>query len=81
MLKRNTFTNSEVGEFFNKNFVNITIDGEKGVGPSLAKKYSIPGYPTLIIADAKGNPVLYTAGYINPQQLLEFAKEAVSKGK
>ncbi len=31
-LKRNTFSNSKVGDFFNQNFVNITIDGEKEIG-------------------------------------------------
>lgn len=79
MLKQNTFSNDQVGEFFNKNFINVSVDGEKGVGPDLAQKYSIEGYPTLIVADSTGKPVLYTVGYMDASNLLEFAKEALKK--
>jgi thiol:disulfide interchange protein len=79
MLKQYTFTDSSVGDFFNKNFINISIDGEKGIGPQLARQFSIEGYPTLIVADATGKPVLYTMGYISADYLLQFANEAVKK--
>ena len=79
MLKQYTFTDSSVGEFFNKNFVNVTVDGEKGTGPQLAQQYSIEGYPTLVIADATGKPVLITAGYIPTDVLMQFAKEALKR--
>ncbi len=79
MLKKNTFTDEKVAEFFNKNFVNISIDGEKTVGPNLAAKYGIQGYPTLIVTDADGRPLLTAVGYINAGQLMEFAKQALSK--
>ena len=79
MLKQYTFTDSSVGEFFNKNFINVSIDGEKGVGPQLAQQYSIEGYPTLIVADATGKPVLLTAGYLPANVLMQFANEALKK--
>lgn len=80
MLKQYTFTDSSVGEFFNKNFINVSIDGEKGVGPKLARQYSIEGYPTLIVTDATGKPVLITAGYLPADVLLKFANEALKRG-
>ena len=79
MLKQYTFTDSAVGEFFNKNFVNVSVDGEKGVGPQLAQQYAIEGYPTLIVADETGKPVLITAGYIPSDVLMQFAKEALKR--
>lgn len=79
LLKKNTFTDQKVGEFFNKNFVNVSIDGEKGVGPSLAQKYGITAYPSLIVTDGDGKPVLYTMGYIDPATLMEFAQAALNK--
>ncbi len=79
MLKKNTFSDESVGAFFNSNFVNISVDGEKTVGPELARKFSLEGYPTLIVADADGNPLLYTVGYISAEQLMNFAKEALKK--
>ena len=79
MLKKNTFTDEKVAAFFNENFINISVDGEKSVGPELARKYSIEGYPTLIFTDAEGNPVLYTVGFIDADKLMQFAKAAMSK--
>src|SRR5215471_3233340 len=52
MIKQYTFTDSAVGDFFNKNFINVSIDGEKGIGPQLAQQFSIDAYPTLIVTDA-----------------------------
>ena len=79
LLKKNTFTDEKVGDFFNKNFVNVSIDGEKGVGPSLAQKYGITAYPSLIVTNEEGKPVLYTMGYIDPATLLKFADAALKK--
>lgn len=81
MLKKHTFPNKELGEYFNKNFVNVSIDGEKGEGPALARKYDIPGYPTLLILDKDGKVIAKTAGFLQPAQLLQFGKDAVSKKK
>jgi len=79
MLKRNTFTDEAAGKFFNDNFINVSVDGEAGVGPQLAQKFNIIGYPTLIIADADGNVVLQTAGYVDADYLINFAKEALKR--
>lgn len=79
MLKSNTFTDKEAGEFYNKNFINVAIDMEKGDGPSLAGKYGVNAYPTLIFADASGKMVAYTKGYIDAIQLIEFGKFGLSK--
>jgi len=59
--------------------VNVSIDGEKGVGPSLAQKYGITAYPSLIVTDGDGKPVLYTMGYIDPATLMQFAQAALAK--
>jgi thioredoxin-related protein len=79
LLKRNTFTKKEAGDFFNEHFVNIAIDMEKGEGPELADKFSVDAYPTLIIADKDGNLVTYTKGYMNAGQLVEFGRYGLNK--
>jgi len=81
LLKQYTFTDTSVARFFNNNFVNISVDGEKGVGPQLAQQFSIEGYPSLIITDAEGKPVLFTAGYMPAQDLLRFADEALKRSQ
>ena len=54
---------------------------EKGDGPALAAKYNVNAYPTLIIADADGNIITYTKGYINPTELISFGMHGISKNK
>lgn len=79
LLKRNTFTKKEAGDFFNTHFINVAIDMEKGDGPALSQKFEVDAYPTLIIADKNGNIVTYTKGYMNAGQLVEFGKYGLNK--
>lgn len=79
MLKMRTFTNKKVADFFNKNFINISIDMEAGQGPMLAQQWKIQAYPTLIIFDENAKPVLGTMGFMSPDDLMHFAEEALKK--
>lgn len=73
-LKATTFKDAAVGEYFNKRFVSIAIDGEKGEGPALAQKLKLTAYPTLFVLDAKGNVVRKMVGFRTPEQLLREMK-------
>jgi thioredoxin 1 len=73
-LKANTFPDEAVGEFYNANFINLALDGEKGEGRELARKYAIKGYPTLLFVDHTGAVVTKTAGYHNPDKFLDLGK-------
>lgn len=73
-LKSVTFSNKEVGEFYNKTFINIALDGEKGEGLELARKYGIIGYPTLLFIDSKGKVVGQTSGYHKPSEFIELGE-------
>ncbi len=79
MLKLRTFTNKKVADFFNKNFINVSIDMEAGQGPMLAQQWKIQAYPTLIIFDENAKPVLGTMGFMAPDDLMRFAEEALKK--
>lgn len=79
MLKFRTFPNEEVGEFYNANFINVAVDGEKGEGVELARKYNIQGYPSLIYIDSNGQLIAKTAGYRNPKQLIDIGKQIIQK--
>ena len=79
MLKSRTFPDDEVGEFYNANFINVAVDGEKGEGIELARKYKIRGYPTLIFLDSNGKVIAQTAGYRNPEQFIDIGKQIINK--
>jgi len=79
MLKATSFKNSKAATFYNKNFINVAIDMEKGDGPQLAAQWGLQAYPTLIIFSASGKPVLGSVGYINADQLVRFGEAALKK--
>jgi thioredoxin 1 len=79
MLKLTTFKNSKAAEFYNRNFINVAIDMEKGQGPELAAQWRMQAYPTLIIFNPKGEPVLGTVGYIKAADLIRFGEAALKK--
>lgn len=79
MLKRNTFSNSETGTFYNQNFINVALDGEKGEGAALAKKYAIRGYPSLLFINSDGKIVKQTAGFHNSNQLIKLGQQLITK--
>jgi len=79
MLKAKTFTDEKAAAFFNSNFINVAIDMEKGQGPELAAQWGLQAYPTLIIFNQYGKPVLGSVGYINASQLIQFGSQALLK--
>ena len=54
-MSKTIFTQDEVGAFFNKNFISLKVDAEKGEGPELAKKYEVKGFPTMIFFNGDGS--------------------------
>lgn len=75
LLKKTTFKDPELSEYFNKNFVSLEIDGEKGQGIEIVKKYQLKGYPSLVFIDSNGNVVNKTLGYYDGKELLEIVKK------
>jgi len=68
----------EAGEFFNKHFINVKVDAEKGEGIMLANTYVPAGYPTLIFTDADGKQLYRTTGAETAQELIKYGKLALN---
>lgn len=73
-LKSTTFSNKEVGDLFNNEFINIALDGEQEEGAALAQLYKIKGYPTLLFLNANGEIVKGASGYHSANELIELGK-------
>lgn len=80
-MKRLTFTDKEVADYFNENFINVNIDAEKGEGISIANKYEVRSFPTLVFIDKNEKVILYSEGYLNPKGLLQAGKVALKNLK
>ncbi len=81
-MARETFVLKEVGDFFNKNFINIKVECFKDpVGKKIGKKYEVKGYPTLDWVDGNGKKIYRTMGVKNKTTLIEEAKKALKTWK
>jgi thioredoxin 1 len=77
-LKKYTFSDDEVGQYFNANFVNIALDAEKGEGINIANRYEVNAYPTVLILNSDGELIAKKTGYQNSADLMSFGKRIVS---
>jgi thiol-disulfide isomerase/thioredoxin len=77
VMARDVFTQKEVGEFYNKNFINLKIDMEKGNGPQLAQKYQVTAYPTFLFVNEKGELVHVGRGSQPADQFVQLGKAAL----
>ena len=79
-MAKEVFTQKELGDFFNKYFINVKMDMEKGEGPKLAQKFKVSAYPTLFFINDAGDVVNVQVGGVNADQLLGLAKVSLNKG-
>ncbi len=79
LLKATTFQNKEAATFFNENFLNLSIDMEKGEGAGLAALWQVQAYPAMIIFHSSGKSVSGTVGFLEPGDRIKFGKQALDK--
>ncbi len=71
MMANNVFTLEAAGDYFNKNFVCVKIDMEKGEGPAIGKQYGVDAYPTFLIINADGKLMHKLVGAMSLEELIE----------
>lgn len=87
------FPQKSVGDFYNKNFVNIGLQidetdkdnadviATRKVAKMIEEKYEIKAYPTFLIFDKKGNLVHKLVGAGNEEHFINKGKEALDPNK
>lgn len=79
-LQNQVFPDKALGEYYNRNFINVKFDMEKGEGVMLSRKYAIQVYPTLLFIDPRNERVVnHAIGFKSPEQLLLLAEQAISR--
>lgn len=77
MMAKDVFPDSAAGDFFNRHFVSIKLDMERGEGIDISNRYKIWVYPTLLFADSTGAMQHRSAGYHNPAELIALGQTAL----
>jgi thiol-disulfide isomerase/thioredoxin len=79
-MSKTIFPQEEVGTFFNKNFVSLKIDAEKGEGPEIAKKFEVKSYPTMVFINTDGTEAKRMVGAApDGSFLIDFAKQVTGE--
>ena len=71
---KKSFKDEDVGTYYNKNFINMLVDGESKEGRELMLYYQIQSYPTLLIVDYNGRVQTKTTGFLKPYILINFGR-------
>ena len=78
LMQKNVFTRPDVGEFFNKNFINVKMDMERGEGRQLSQQFRLEAYPTLFFIEPSGKIVRKSIGYRSAEQLISLGKSVLN---
>jgi thioredoxin-related protein len=78
-LKDITFKDKSAAVYFNDNFINYTVDMERGEGLELAEEWGVIAYPTLLFFTPEGKLIMKQIGYVDGKQLVEFGKQALAR--
>ena len=76
-MAKTVFTQKEVGDFFNKNFVSLKMDMETEAGMPLTAKYNVRVFPTLLWLDADGNMQYRRVGASDAKVFMANGKTAL----
>ena len=78
LMDEDVFTDKNLGNFMNDNFISYKIDAEKGNGPNLALLYQVNVFPTLLFLDERGRVVVRKEGAAYQTELRSLAEEAMA---
>ncbi len=78
-LDKRTFSDQDVADFMNANFINMKINMESEVGIPLANKYKVRAYPTLLFVHHEEKIAHRIEGFLPADSFLEEAKLAKLK--
>ncbi len=78
-MAKDVFPQKEVGEFYNKNFINVKLDYEKKEADGFRKNYPVAAFPTLYYIDFNGDVIHAQKGAQRADGLIKVGKMALAK--
>lgn len=74
-----TFKDESIGEYFNKNFINMKVDWEESEGIALRGKFAVSAFPTLFFIGSDGAVIQKVVGGQDVPGLLRQGEMALGK--
>ena len=79
LMSKNVFPDEEVGEYFNRHFINYQINAEDKTYLPEVKRYGVTAYPNMLILDTEGNVLGRQLGATDKNGFLRFARLALKE--
>ena len=79
MMDKDVFSDSEVANYLNDNFVSVKLDAETEFGENFTQNYKVDGFPTYIFLDKDENLTGSIGGYNKKGSFLKQSKSIQSK--
>ena len=77
-MEEYTFTDLEVANYYNTNFINVRLDMEDYPGVELSEEYSVAVFPSLLFINGNGEVVHRGCGAMDASQFLSLGEDALS---
>jgi len=78
-LNQETFSDKDFAAFLNKNFLVYKVDIDSFDGIKIVEKFNVQAFPTLLVADSKGNEVSQLKGFYYASYLQKTLDELNDK--
>lgn len=78
---RTVFPEKEIGDLFNKSFINAQVDIESEEGKRIVRDYKITGTPTLLFLASDGKIINKSSGFHSKEELIALTKGLSFEGK
>lgn len=77
-MEEYTFTDLEVANYYNANFINVRMDMEDYPGVELAEQYSVGVFPSFLFINGNGEIVHRGCGAMDASQFLALGEDALT---
>lgn len=80
MMDAKVYTDTLVAGNFNKNFINVKVDGETEFGMVLVKQYNLTAYPSMYFINGNKELIFTAVGYREPAALNTLSEQVLKNG-
>ncbi|CDF78637.1 thioredoxin domain protein [Formosa agariphila KMM 3901] len=80
-MDKYVFINKDVASYYNKNFINVKLDMEKGEGLKLRDTYGVKSFPTYLYLNAEGELVHKSGSKMSVERFIEEGRNALNPKK
>jgi len=77
-LDEKVYTDADLADYFNENFINVKFDAESDFGSILAERMLISAFPTLLFLTPEGNNFEKIEGFVQIEELQAYADQSLA---